>query len=132
MTCCFFSSLKMLAIRRRDHGPCRRVNVLSAYSLWPVLGVHRGPIWPSTCGGSSEVSRRPAEADAAAEFAVPDPAAETGQSGNQRTVRQSDRLALRFRVVELGDEHRRIVPDALQLLACGLALSDVVRRPASR
>ena len=26
----------------RDHSPSRRVNVLSAYSLWPVLGVDRG------------------------------------------------------------------------------------------
>src|SRR5207245_6131448 len=37
MTWCFFASLKMLAIRRRDHSPCRRVNVLSAYILWPVF-----------------------------------------------------------------------------------------------
>src|SRR5437016_1883180 len=37
MTWCFFASLKMLAIRRRDHSPGRRVNVLSAYILWPVF-----------------------------------------------------------------------------------------------
>src|SRR6266513_4175645 len=37
MTCCFFVSLKRLAMRRRDHGPRRRVNVLSAYLLWPVF-----------------------------------------------------------------------------------------------
>src|SRR5438128_3889279 len=37
MTWCFFASLKMLAIRRRDHSPCHRVNVLSAYVLWPVF-----------------------------------------------------------------------------------------------
>src|SRR5437899_336882 len=41
MTWCFFASLKRLAIRRRDHGPCRRVNVLSAYSLWPVFSCPR-------------------------------------------------------------------------------------------
>jgi hypothetical protein len=49
-TCCFFSSLKMLAIPARELAPIAFVNIPAPYFSWPVLrcpslavlGVHRG------------------------------------------------------------------------------------------
>src|SRR5580765_4934384 len=64
-TFCLLSSLKMLIMRVRETS--RRVNVLSAYSLWPVLGVDRGAGVHLRCDGN----RRRAKFNASPGMGVP-------------------------------------------------------------
>src|SRR5438094_10225958 len=71
----------------------------------------------------------PPHPDAAAEFAVPEPAPEAREALCRRTVWESDGRPLSFAVFHAGEKRRCIGLNAGELFACGLLASLVIGRP---
>src|SRR5882724_5878198 len=71
----------------------------------------------------------PPQPDAAAEFAVPEPAPEAREALGERTVWKSDGRTLSFAVFHTGEKRRCIGLNARELFACGLDTALVVGRP---
>src|SRR5436305_13722744 len=71
----------------------------------------------------------PPHPDAAAEFAVPEPAPEAWEALGRRTVWKSDGRPLSFAVFHAGEKCRCIGMNAGEHFACGLDTTLVVGRP---
>src|SRR5467141_237783 len=84
---------------------------------------------PQTMGWKRRSTWLPPQPDAAAEFAVPEPAPEARQALGHRTVWKSDGRTLSFAVFHAGEKRRCIGLNAGELFACGLDTALVVGRP---
>jgi hypothetical protein len=71
----------------------------------------------------------PPQPDAAAEFAIPEPAPEAWEALGRRTVWESDGRTLRFAIFHTGQKRRGIGINAGELFACGRDTALIVGRP---
>jgi hypothetical protein len=76
-------------------------------------------------------ARLPAEANAAAELAVPHPTAEAGEALHHRAVGQLDGLTLGLAVIQASDETGRVGGDAFQVFLRGDHAALIVGGPAA-
>jgi hypothetical protein len=74
-------------------------------------------------------TRLPAQPDAPAELAIPEPAPEARKALRRRTVWESDGRTLGFAIFHAGEKRRRVGLNAGELFACGLETALVVGRP---
>src|SRR5438093_11740580 len=84
---------------------------------------------PQTIGRKHRRTWLPPHPDAAAEFAVPEPAPEAREAPGRRTVWKSDGRTLSFAVFHAGEKRRCIGLNAREFFACGLDTALVVGRP---
>src|SRR5512140_2407867 len=84
---------------------------------------------PQTMGRKRHSTWLPPQPDAAAEFAVPEPAPEAREALGRRTVWKSNRRTLSFAVFHAGEKRRCIGLNTGEFFACGLDTSLVVGRP---
>src|SRR5262249_31126390 len=78
--------------------------------------------------GKIRRARLPPDTDAARELAVPEPAVEAGEPGDQRPVGQLDGRTLRLAIVQAREERPGIGTDALEVLLRRRRTADVVAR----
>src|SRR5436189_6405296 len=84
---------------------------------------------PQTMGRQRRSTWLPPQPDAAAEFAVPEPAPEAREALGHRTVWERDGRTLSLAVFHAGEKSRCIGLNASELFTYGLDTALVVRRP---
>src|SRR4029077_15716926 len=86
---------------------------------------------PQTMGRKRRSTWLPPQPDAAAEFAVPEPAPEAREALGRRTVWKSNGRTLSFAVFHAGEKRRCIGLNAGELFACGRETALVVVGPSA-